>query len=170
MIIRKTTYNDIDEVMAVYARARAFMAEHGNPLQWGPTCWPPRELILKDIAEGKSYVCEDLGRIAGTFFFDMGWDVEPGYLNITGGKWKSDEVYGVIHRLAASGIVKGVGEAAISWAKGKCGHLRIDTHGDNKVMQSLLSKLGFEKRGIIYVKEDNYPRLAYEIVCADDTI
>jgi hypothetical protein len=31
-------------------------------------------------------------------------------------------------------------------------------------MQQLLSKLGFEKRGIIHVEEDDYPRYAYEKV------
>ena len=30
------------------------------------------------------------------------------------------------------------------------------------VMQNLLQKLGFEKRDIIHVVEDNYPRFAYE--------
>ena len=44
----------------------------------------------------------------------------------------------------------------------KCGNLRIDTHGDNIVMQNLLKKLGFNHCGTIYVEEDNYPRLAFE--------
>ena len=42
--------------------------------------------------------------------------------------------------------------------------MRIDTHTDNKVMQKLLTKLGFQRCGIIYVIEDNYPRYAYEKV------
>ena len=44
----------------------------------------------------------------------------------------------------------------------KSGCLRMDTHGDNTVMQGLLRKLGFAERGIIYVEEDDYPRLAFE--------
>ena len=43
-----------------------------------------------------------------------------------------------------------------------CGHLRIDTHGDNITMQHLVKKLGFVQCGTIYVEEDNYPRLAFE--------
>ena len=35
MIIRKTTMEDLDEVMEIYAGARAFMAQNGNPTQWG---------------------------------------------------------------------------------------------------------------------------------------
>lgn len=38
----------------------------------------------------------------------------------------------------------------------------MDTHGDNVVMQRLLTKLGFIHCGTIYVEEDDYPRLAYE--------
>ena len=42
------------------------------------------------------------------------------------------------------------------------GNLRIDTHGDNIVMQNLLAKMGFQYCGIVYVEEDRNPRLAYE--------
>ncbi|MBQ6671625.1 MAG: N-acetyltransferase, partial [Spirochaetales bacterium] len=58
--------------------------------------------------------------------------------------------------------VKGVGEFCINWAYGQCRHLRIDTHRDNTVMRSLLAKLGFVHCGTIYVREDRFPRLAFE--------
>ena len=35
-------------------------------------------------------------------------------------------------------------------------------NGGNKVMQNLLTKLGFVHCGTIFVEEDDYPRLAYE--------
>ena len=57
MRIRKTTIEDLPQVMDIYRQARVFMAEHGNPLQWGPTKWPPLALIRQDIAAGESYVC-----------------------------------------------------------------------------------------------------------------
>ncbi len=60
--------------------------------------------------------------------------------------------------------LKDLGSFVIDWAYQKCGHLRIDTHEDNVVMQKMLEKNGFEKCGIIYVYEDHYPRLAYEKV------
>lgn len=72
--------------------------------------------------------------------------------------------YGVIHRLAGDGSVKGTGAFCIQWALDRCGHMRIDTHPDNRTMQGLLEKLGFERRGIIHVTEDEYPRYAYEKV------
>ena len=68
----------------------------------------------------------------------------------------------VAHRIAADGTMKGVGKFCIDWAYAQCGHLRMDTHGDNTVMQNLLKKCGFAHCGTIYVEEDDYPRLAFE--------
>ena len=38
--------------MEIYAYAREYMAAHGNPDQWGPTNWPPEDLIREDIRLG----------------------------------------------------------------------------------------------------------------------
>ena len=163
MRIRKTTLQDLNRVMEIYSFARKFMAQHGNPNQWGQTNWPPEALIRNDIAAGCSYVCEnEAGKVIGTFYFVQGKDIEPTYREITDGKWLDDSPYGVIHRIASDGSEKGTGAFCINWAYEQCGHLRIDTHGDNTVMQHVLRKLGFVHCGTIYVQEDNDPRLAYE--------
>ena len=162
MEIRKSTEQDFEKMMELYDHARDFMAKHGNPNQWGPTHWPPEQLIHQDIANGNSYVCVHDGRIVGTFFFLCGSDIEPTYCTIEDGAWHDDSAYGVVHRLAGDGSVKGIGAFCLNWAYEQCGHLRVDTHGDNKVLQNLLQKLGFTHCGTIYVQEDNYPRLAYE--------
>ena len=162
MEIRKSTERDFDRMMAIYARARQFMAEHGNPNQWGPTHWPPEALIHRDIAQGDSYVCVHEGQVVGTFYFVSGRDIEPTYARITDGAWRDDGPSGVVHRIASDGSDRGVGAFCIEWAYAQCGHLRIDTHGDNVVMQGLLDKLGFVHCGTIYVEEDDYPRRAYE--------
>jgi len=163
MEIRHSTLQDFDRMMEIYARARAYMAETGNPNQWGPTCWPPEALIHSDIRSGNSYVCVDDGdRVVGTFFFIQGKDIEPTYRKITDGAWLDDSPYGVVHRIATDGSVKGTGSFCLNWAYEQCGHMRIDTHGDNKVMQNMVKKLGFVHCGTIYVEEDNYPRLAFE--------
>lgn len=162
MEIRHAALSDLPAMTAIYARARRFMAEHGNPNQWGPTNWPPEELLRADVAAGDSYVCVADGRVVGTFFFKQGEDVEPTYRAIYDGSWLDDSAYGVVHRVASDGSIKGVGQFCIDWAYSQCGHLRMDTHGDNYVMQSLLQKRGFVHCGTIYVEEDDYPRLAYE--------
>ena len=162
MEIRKSTEQDFDRMIEIFARAREFMADHGNPRQWGSLNWPPEALIRSDITEGNSYVCIHEGRVVGTFFYIFGRDIEPSYNHILDGEWLDDSPYGVIHRIAGDGSVKGIGSFCINWVLSQCGHARIDTHGDNTVMQGLLQKLGFERRGIIHVREDSDPRIAYE--------
>ena len=163
MKIRKSASQDLDRMMEIYAFARDFMAAQGNPNQWGPTHWPPEELIRRDMQTGHSYVCvNDADQVIGTFFFIQGKDVEPTYREIDDGHWLDDSPYGVVHRIASDGSEKGIGTFCLEWAYQQCGHLRIDTHGDNTVMQNLLKKLGFIHCGTIYVYEDHDPRLAFE--------
>ena len=163
MQIRKSTEQDIPRMMEIFRYAREFMARHGNPNQWGPINWPPESLIRADIRNGDSYVClNDAGAVIGTFYYIFGKDAEPTYRKIYDGAWIGGDTYGVVHRIAGDGSEKGIGSFCINWAFGQCGHLRIDTHGDNIVMQNLLKKLGFVHCGTIYIEEDEYPRLAYE--------
>ncbi len=163
MKIRHASEDDFLRMMEIYAYARNYMAAHGNPLQWGPTNWPPQALIHEDIANNHSYVCtDDNENIIGTFFFVHGPDIEPSYRNITEGHWLDESPYGVVHRIAADGSQKGIGAFCLNYAYSLCNHLRIDTHIDNLVMQRLALKLGFTHCGTIYVEEDSYPRLAYE--------
>ncbi len=162
MNIRHSTIRDLERMREIYAYARDFMVRTGNPNQWGPTNWPPEDLLRQDIAEGSSFVCEEDGRVVGTFFYLYGHDIEPTYREIVDGSWRDDEPFGVVHRLAGDGSAKGIGEFCLNWAFDQSGHLRVDTHGDNKVLQNLLEKLGFERRGTIFVVEDDYPRIAYE--------
>jgi prolyl-tRNA synthetase len=56
MLIRHATPADHGEIMEIYAYARKFMTQHGNPRQWAANGWPPADLIRQDIAEGKCVV------------------------------------------------------------------------------------------------------------------
>lgn len=158
MEIRKTKISELDEVMKIYAHARQFMAEHGNPNQWG-TVKPARERVEEDIRLGKSYVCVEGEQIAAVFFFDNADD--PTYAKIYDGAWLNDKKYGVVHRIASAGIVKGAGSFCINWAYAQCGNLKIDTHHDNIVMQNMLKKNGFSYCGIIHL-EDGNERMAFQ--------
>lgn len=161
MLIRKTIPEDLPRLLEIYESARSFMAKSGNPAQWG-NAWPPTSLLERDIQSGHSYACLHDRRVVGTFFFNFGKDIEPTYAVIIDGKWQNDGPYGVIHRLAGDGSVKGIGAYCINWCYEQCCHLRVDTHPDNQVMQRLLTKLGFKRCGIIHVMQDNMPRIAFE--------
>lgn len=158
MRIRKAVKADLPAIFEIYAHARKFMAENGNPNQWG-NIKPRQELVESDIEKGISYVCEQGGEILGVFAFIPGED--PTYKIIYEGEWLSDEPYAVIHRIASSGKVKGTGEFCIKWALSQYGNVRIDTHEQNTVMRHLLSKLGFTCCGIIHL-EDGDERLAFQ--------
>ncbi len=157
-VIRKAEPADLETILSIYAQARKFMAENGNPNQWGKTN-PPQSQLTEDIGNGMLYVIESDG-IHGVFFFCVGED--PTYRRIYEGSWMRDTPYGVIHRIAGDGS-GGIVGAAVNFAKQQIQHLRIDTHEDNKVMQHVLEKHGFSRRGIIYIA-DGSPRIAYEMI------
>lgn len=161
MEIRKAQPEEVDRVMEIYAAARRFMAEHGNPTQWGNN-YPSQEQVEKDIAEGKCFVCIEGKQIAAVFYFAH--ETDPTYEKIYEGNWQNAEDYAVIHRIASAGNVKGAGSFCINWACSQAENVKIDTHQDNYVMQNLLKKCGFTHCGTIYL-ENGEPRLAYQKVC-----
>ena len=65
MQIRQAKIEDFPQILALYDRARAFMAEHGNPTQWGKN-YPPEELVKGDIQNGNQYVGMADGKIVAT--------------------------------------------------------------------------------------------------------
>ena len=143
LLIRHAVPEDFPAILAIYARARAFMKAHGNPRQWNDT-WPPETLLREDIRLGRMYVAVAADEIAAVFVYIQGVDIDPSYRLIENGAWGNP------------------GEYCLNWAFAQCHHLRVDTHADNLPMQRLLGKLGFTQRGIIYVREDHDPRLAYD--------
>ena len=156
--IRRAAMADLPRILEIYAYAREFMAKTGNPNQW-KTSNPPRETLEADIPAGNLYVVEAQG-IHGVFAYFT----EPGptYTYIEEGSWLEDTPYGTIHRVAGDGS-GGIFSAVLIFAEEQNSHVRIDTHHDNKVMQHVLEKHGFQRRGIIYL-ENGEPRIAYEKV------
>ncbi len=158
--IRKANAEDLTRIQEIYAYARSFMAQTGNPNQWG-NHHPPVDQLELDIQNGDLYVICKKEAIHGVFYFWIG--VDPTYGRIDGGTWRSEALYGTIHRIAGDGS-GGVLKAAVDFGKQKISHLRIDTHEDNHVMQKAIAKQGFQRRGIIYL-ENGDPRIAYDLLC-----
>jgi len=159
MQIRKTTPKDLIAVLQIYADARQYMAESGNPNQWH-SGHPRREIIESDISVGKSYVCVNGEEILAVFFFDIAPD--PTYIKIDGA-WPTPGEYGVVHRIARApynNTAKGAGAFCINWCCEHAPHIRIDTHKDNTPMLVLLQKLGFKYCGVIWL-ENGEERLAF---------
>ena len=155
--IRPARLEDLDEILKIYDYARKFMVQTGNPTQWADT-YPQRELLEADIANQGLYVVMEQGSLCGVFYFVIGPD--PTYTIIENGAWHSDKLYGTIHRIAGNGT-KGIFGAALDFCRSKIDYLRIDTHHDNKVMQHVVTKHGFQPCGIIYC-DDGSPRIAFD--------
>ena len=158
MIIRKATLSDLPEAQRIYAEARRYMNDHGNPTQWGAT-YPTESIIISDIEKGNLYLCTEAGEPHGVFAFIEGDD--PTYAVIENGAWPDSEPYDVMHRMASDGKVRGIGKAALDFCKSHGKNLRADTHRDNITMQNMLAKNGFVPCGIIHI-ENGSERIAYQ--------
>ena len=157
MEVRPTRPEELGRLEEIYAAARAFMKENGNPGQWGDH-HPARAVLEEDVARGQSYVCVEDGKVVGTFCFFVG--EEPTYAVIDGA-WPDDAPYGVIHRLASSGKLRGVMGFCAEWALARCPVLRVDTHESNTTMRTAMARLGFTECGTI-ILEDKTPRIAFQ--------
>ncbi len=155
-MIRKAKLSDLDKIEEVFDYARGFMRKTGNMHQWDGG-YPQRDILIDDIKKDRLYVFDE-GEIQGVFVFFVGDDPTYSYIE---GEWLSPAPYGVFHRVANGGLLKGMVSKMVEFAKPYTTHLRIDTHEDNAVMQHVLEKNGFKKCGVIYL-ESGDPRVAYE--------
>lgn len=155
--VRRATETDMPRLNEIYAIARKFMRENGNPTQWGDNR-PSEASVRQDVKDGNSYVIAKGKHIYAVFTFWSGDDET--YHVIEEGEWLNDEPYGVVHKVASSGEKKHMISYALAFAEAQVSNVRIDTHKDNKVMQHLLEKNGYQYCGIIYT-DDGTRRLAY---------
>lgn len=123
--------------------------------------FPPQALLAEDIRVGQLYVVKTEDVIHAVFAFILGAD--PTYSEIEEGAWISDTKYGTLHRVAGNGEIHGIFSGIVKFCEQRIRHLRVDTHEDNKVMQHVILKNGFQRCGIIRLA-DGSPRIAYEKV------
>lgn len=156
--IRNAEPSDLGRILEIYRYAQDFMIKTGNPTQWGHF-YPEEALIRRDIAWNACKVLYDETGIHGVFALFS--EPEPTYAEIQEGHWLNDEPYLTIHRVAGDGQVHGLFSCIADYCKGLSSNIRIDTHADNRVMQRLIEQNGFQKCGIISVR-DGTPRIAYQ--------
>ncbi|WP_343008286.1 N-acetyltransferase [Parolsenella catena] len=165
MHIRTATIADLDALERIYATARRFMAENGNPTQWGDGR-PTRDEVAETVRAGACLVGVD-DTDEPHFAFSLYSQADPTYERIYDGSWLNDAPYVTIHRVASDGTGHGVFASIVAFARTRAEGLglrdvRIDTHEDNKPMQHLVGKAGFAYCGIIHLA-DGDPRLAYQL-------
>ena len=157
-MIRKAAPEDLEQILAVFAAAKALMVKTGNTAQWEPGY--PGSVIPGDIAAGSCYVEEENSTIHGVFVCILGDD--PTYQTIENGQWLNDRPYATIHRAGSDGTFPGFFGRCLAFCRTLCPDLRADTHADNHIMQHLLEKNGFRPCGTIYA-QDGRSRIAYQL-------
>lgn len=158
--ICRASIDDLSIVMGLIEQGKAKMIKAGNPNQWSAS-YPAESTIRRDITQGDCYLIHECGKPIATFVAKEG--PEPNYHHIDNGSWLDDQPYYVIHRVASVEGVHGVMADIIKYCSALTSSIRIDTHADNRPMQTSLARLGFVYCGIIYV-ENGDSRQAYQRV------
>ena len=154
VVYRAAVAEDIPRILEIVQDARESLGRFHIDQWQGP--YPGAERFEEDIQLGQCFVLTHAGDTVG--FFVLSTLHEPGYDDITDGKWSGDMPYCVLHRAAIAKEYRGSGasqalmrcadEQARVYGR-KC--IRVDTHRQNKPMQSLLRESGYRYRGNILV-------------------
>lgn len=150
-MIRKAKIADIEQIMEIIHDAQSLLSSLGVD-QWQDG-YPTAEIIHSDINNGECFVVVEEGQIVGSGIISFAG--EPTY-KIIEGEWMNSAHYAVIHRLAVRKSARGKGYAKyfFDYAELLCQqeglhNIRVDTHADNKIMQTLLNCLGYTSCGTI---------------------
>ena len=156
------TQEDLPVCMEILDSGRAFQRQQGF-IQWRDG-YPAAADVQSDIVSGGAYLLKADDSPAAYVY--IGFDGDPAYPAIEG-KWRFDEPYGVLHRVAISASCRGTGLSEVLFRLAGAlvksrgfGILRIDTHKDNARMRHILAKNGFTYCG--YVLQNGDLRLAYD--------
>ncbi|TLQ12772.1 GNAT family N-acetyltransferase [Lactococcus raffinolactis] len=165
-MIEKAKLTDLSEIVAVIESARAFLKAQEID-QWQKSAYPAAADVRSDIENNVAYVLKVDGKVAAYAAVMTGFD--PAY-DLIHGAWRNDSHdYVTVHRMAVStafsgqalgqGFLTSVFETFSTYQD-----FRVDTHPDNQIMQHILTKLGFEKCGVVMFEG---ARWAYQKVLED---
>lgn len=162
MIFREAKIEDIDTVAEIIAAASSRLGAAGVD-QW-QRGYPNRGSVERDVEASVGRVLTlDSGEIVA--YGALIYSGEKAYEGLTGGEWLRDGEYAVIHRLCVASEYVGYGYSrhfmyqAEAQAAEQVASMRIDTHPENKIMQSLIASLGYTYCGDVVIESR---RLAYE--------
>ena len=162
VIYRKAEQKDIDTIAEIILLASRRLGQAGVD-QW-QRGYPNRGSVERDVeAEVGRVLVNEVGEIVA--YGALIYTGEPAYDDLSGGEWLSDGDYAVIHRLCVAEKFVGQGcsrefmLSAEREAKAKVPAMRIDTHPENLIMQSLVGSLGYSYCGDVVIESR---RLAYE--------
>ena len=170
--IKRATLTALPQIMAIIDHAKAQLKADGSP-QWQDG-YPDTATLTQDISAQQCWLLMVDDQIAGTATMITGNDAN--YREIQNGAWiNTTDPYATVHRIA---IGPGFGGQHLSHYffsnlisqayRDGVRNFRIDTHDLNKRMQAVVTSLGYQYRGKIYVAEpakdpEDNARRAYEL-------
>ena len=165
-MIEKAKLTDLSEIVAVIESARAFLKAQEID-QWQKSAYPAAADVRSDIENNVAYVLKVDGKVAAYAAVMTGFD--PAY-DLIHGAWRNDSHdYVTVHRMAVTTAFRGqaLGQGfltSVFETFSTYQDFRVDTHPDNQIMQHILTKLGFEKCGVVMFEG---ARWAYQKVLED---
>lgn len=166
MKLFKSKQNDIKEIYEII-KSGVKHQKKNDIEQWSFDS-PWLKTIENDINNSNSYNLKDSKTDKIIAIFTLIKGIDPTYINIYEGKWKYDDEYIAVHRVAISDEFRGNGLAKIVFKEieevcrdKKVSIIRIDTHKDNIMMRKAIEGANFEYAGII-TAANGTDRVAYE--------
>lgn len=163
-LLQLAEMRDIETAVSLINDGRQYLKEQGSD-QW-QNGYPDAEIIREDILCRRGYFITDGDDKLAYLCLDF--KGEPAYTDIKG-KWKSNQPYAVIHRVAVSRdkVGNGLSAAIFHLSEELCREkgiysMRADTDLKNKIMQHILKKHGFEYCGTVWFVDSD--KLAFEKV------
>ena len=154
-ILRRATAEDLPAIRQIFAEARKFMADYGNP-QWNGG-YPYEDVILDKLAADEFRILQCGGEVAAIYSV---CGSEPDYDDIEGEWLTKGENYLAVHTLAVSPAFRGRGLARAAFKEAeaealllKKGSIRGDTHVTNAPMRALIAACGFKECGALKVRQ-----------------
>lgn len=152
-MIRIAQMEDLDSILICLNDAKRFLKASGS-IQWnGPSGNPEIDTYKEDIRRRHCYVCVREGKICGVATF-MGHEKE---YDQPLGEWITDgKSYTTIHRIAVADFARsqGVATELMKFAEEFTKNtgrksIRIDTHPENLIIQTMLKTLGYTYCGYV---------------------
>ena len=162
MILRKAAFLEAPVIWEILQQA-IYQRKKDGSKQW-QNGYPNEQTVHNDITNGNAYVLIDDEVIIAYTAIIFG--VEAAYSDLQG-RWLSNDNYAVVHRVAASNLVRGKGVATHLFKmiedvciEQKTYSIKVDTNFDNVPMMKILDKLNYTYCGEIFFS--GAPRKAYE--------
>lgn len=153
---------DFSECIRILKEGKQFQREQGF-IQWDDD-YPSEDLLKGDIESRKGYAVKVNDEIAGYMYVDFNGDSA---YDVIRGKWRLDEPYMVVHRMAYDSRFRGQGLSTKVFAmlddlcrEYDFHYIRVDTHPENKRMQHIFEKNGYVRCGVIYFQGSD--KIAYD--------